>query len=607
MKRVLKGFGILSLGLVLLAGSLLAHSWYFKPLSIDWFYGRVFLRFALDNPELLTQLRILEPIGIRSHNAKLADASILHEDQMLAQLRDDYATLHQYNAGGFTGQDRLSYEIFDYFVGMQLRGESWRYHNYPLSQHFGVQSELPNLMTQTQQINDLTDAEHYLVRLAEFPRKFDQVIEGVRLREQKGVIPPKFLVEKVIDQISGFVAPGAKGNSLTVSFKEKLDKLPADRVNAAARTVLLARAEQAVMASVIPAYDRLSAYLETLRPKATRNDGVWALPDGGMYYQYAIEVNTTTRMTADQIHALGLTEVARIKAEMERILDDARYTEGTLAERLHRLGNSPSQRYPDTDEGRTQILSDYQAIISEMTAGLDPHFGTKPVAKVVVKRVPPFAEKTSPAAYYNPAPMDGSQPGTFFANLGDVSEIRRYAMRTVAYHEAVPGHHLQIAIAQGLKGLPFFRRVVPFAAYQEGWALYAERLAWEAGYQKNPLDDLGRLQAEMFRAVRLVVDTGMHAKRWSREQAIEYMVENTGIHEAEVVTEIERYLVSPGQALAYKIGMLKILELRERARNALGNKFDIREFHDEVLRNGAMPLAVLERVVDAYVARKKTT
>jgi len=606
MKRVLKWFGIPLLGLVLLAGSLLAHSWYFKPLSIDWFYGRVFIRFALDNPELLTQLRILEPVGIRSHNRKLADASILHEDRMLARLKEDYVTLHQYNAGEFTGQDRLSHEIFDYFVSMHLRGESWRYHNYPVNQLFGVQSELPHLMTQTQQINDLTDVEHYLARLTEFPRKFDQVIEGLRLREQKGVIPPKFVVEKVIDQISRILAPGAKGNTLTVSFKETLDKLPANRLNSAARAVLLARAEQAVSASVIPAYDRLAAYFEILRTKATRNDGAWALPDGGTYYQYAIELNTTTRMTANQIYALGLTEVARIKAEMERILDNAGYSEGTLAERFHRLGNSPSQRYLATDEGRTQVLSDYQAIISEMTAGLDPYFGTKPMAKVVVKRVPPFAEKTSPAAYYNAAPMDGSQPGMFFVNLRDVSEIKRYGMRTVAYHEAVPGHHLQIAIAQGLKGLPFFRRVVHFAAYQEGWALYAERLAWEAGYQKNPLDDLGRLQAEMFRAVRLVVDTGMHANRWSREQAIEYMSENTGMHQAEVVTEIERYLVSPGQALAYKIGMLKILELRERVQRALGSKFDIREFHDEILTNGAMPLAVLERVVDAYIARKRS-
>jgi len=297
--------------------------------------------------------------------------------------------------------------------------------------------------------------------------------------------------------------------------------------------------------------------------------------------------------------------VARIGAEMDRILNAAGYTEGTVAERMRKLAKSPAQLYPDTDEGRAQILTDYEAIINEMTAGLDPYFSTKPKAGVVVKRVPPFTEKTAPGAYYYPPPLDGSRPGTFFANLRAVGETPKYGMRTLAYHEAVPGHHLQIAIAHELEGLPIFRSVVPFTAYSEGWALYAEQLAWEAGFEKNPLDNLGRLQAEMFRSVRLVVDTGMHAKHWTREEAIDYMTANTGMSEAGAVTEIERYLVNPGQALAYKVGMIKILELRERAKQALGSKFDLREFHDEVLKNGAMPLTVLERVIDAYVSRKK--
>jgi uncharacterized protein (DUF885 family) len=605
MKRILKWFGLLLLGLVLLSGALLAHTWYFKPLSINWFYTRVFLQFALDSPELLTQLRILEPVGIRSHNAKLADASIAHDDAIFARLKDDYATLKRYDASAYAGQDRISYDIFDYFVGTQVRGEPWRYHNYPVNQLFGVQSNLPNLMTQQQQVNDATDAENYIARLGEFPRKLKQVIESIKVRESKGVVPPKFVVEKVIDQIKGFLAPGAKGNTLTVSFKEKLDKIPADKMNDATRSALLARVEQAVSARVFPAYNTLAAYFETLRPKALRNDGVWALPDGDKFYQYEVESNTTTKMTAEQVHQIGLAEVARIGAEMDRILKDAGYSEGTVAERVRKLAKSPDQLYPDSDAGRAQILKDYQAIIDEVTAGLDPWFGIRPASKVEVKRVPPFTEKTAPAAYYNPPPMDKSRPGIFFANLGDVSATAKFNMHTFAYHEAVPGHHLQIAIAQEVKGLPIFRSVIPFTAYAEGWGLYAEQLEWEMGYEKNPLDNLGRLQAEMFRAVRLVVDTGMHSKRWTREQAIDYMMANTGMPEGDVVIEIERYLVNPGQALAYKVGMMKILELRERAKTALGGKFDIREFHDEVLKNGGMPLGVLERVIDAYVARKK--
>ena len=605
MKRAFKWVGLTLLGLVLIAGALLAHTWYAKPLSIEWFYARSFLRFVLDEPELLTHFRILEPIGIRSHNGRLTDASTAHDDRVFARLNDDLATLHRYDASGYTGQDRLSYDIFEYFIANQVRREPWRYHNYPVNQLFGVQSDVPNLMTQTQQVNDATDAEHYIARLSEFPRKIDQVIDGLKLRESKGIVPPKFAVEKVSDQIKGFLAPGPDGNTLTVSFKEKLDKIPADKMDAATRAALVARVKQGVAESVVPAYNALAAHLETLRPKATRNDGVWALPQGDQFYQYAIESNTTTRMTADEIHALGLSEVARIGAEMDRSLSEAGYVEGTRSERMRRLGVSPAQRYPETDEGRAQILKDYQAIIDEISAGLDPWFGAKPKAGVIVVRVPPFAEKTAPGAYYNPPPMDGSQPGKFFANLGNIGETHKYSMRTDAYHEAVPGHHLQNAIAQEIQGLPFFRRVVPFTAYMEGWALYAEQLAWEMGFEKNPLDNLGRLQLEMFRAVRLVVDTGIHSKRWTREQAIDYMVENTGMPESAVVVEIERYIVAPGQALAYKVGMLKILELRERAKGELGGRFDIREFHDEVLKNGAMPLSVLERVIDAYIVRKK--
>jgi len=602
MKRVLKWTGGVLLALALLAGLLAAHTWFFKPISIDWFYARVFLRFALDNPELLTQLRILEPAGIRSHNARLTDASIEHQELVLAWLRDDLAVLHRYDSARLAGQERLSYEVFDYFVGMQLRSERWRFHDYPVNPLFGVQSDLPHLMTQTQQVGDATDAEHYIARLGEFPRKLDQVIDGLRVRERKGVIPPKFAVEKVLEQIRGFLAPGAGGNALTVNLRDRLAKTGLD---VAVRAALVSRAEQAVAASVFPAYQRLATYLETLRPKAQRNDGVWALPDGDRYYQHAIEFNTTTRMTADQVHELGLAEVARLKDEITRVFEAAGYREGSLAERYRKLGDAPGQHYADSDDGRARILSDYQSIIDEISAGMHAYFGLQPKAAVVVKRVPAFSEKTAPAAYYNAASIDRSRPAQFFVNLRDVDETKRYRMRTLAYHEAVPGHHLQIAIAQDLQGLPFFRRVVPFTAFDEGWALYAERLAWEAGYQKDPLDDLGRLQDEMFRAVRLVVDSGLHAKRWSRERAIEYMAENTGMPQAEVVVEIERYLVMPGQALAYKVGMLKLLELRERAKRALGSRFDLREFHDEVLKNGALPLAILERVVDDYVARKQ--
>jgi uncharacterized protein (DUF885 family) len=605
MKRVFKWGALALFGLLSLAIALGLHTWYAKPLAINWFYNRVFMQFALETPELLTRLRVLEQLGIRGHNAKLDDASVAQQERTFAQLKTNYATLKSYDAAGFQGQDKLSYDILAHFLGTQANGEPWRFHDYPVNQLFGVQSNVPNLMAQSQQVNDATDAEHYIARLAAYPQKFREVIESVKHREAKGVVPPKFAVEKVITQLQDFMAPGAKGNALTVAFKEKLDKIAADKLDAATREALLRRVEEGVSAHVFPAYRELLVYLQQLGAKATRNDGVWALPDGDKFYQNQVEANTTTTMKADEIHQLGLKEVARIGAEMDRILAESGYTQATRAERMKALAESPSQLYADSDEGRAQILKDYQAIIDEIQADLGKHFNTQPKAKVEVKRMPVYTEKSAPVAYYNGPPLDGSRPGTFYANLRDVKEIPKFGMRTLAYHEAIPGHHMQVAIASELKGLPLFRTIIPFTSYMEGWALYAEQLAWETGFQKNPLDNLGRLQAEMFRAVRLVVDTGMHAKRWTREQAIEYMVANTGMPEAEVVTEIERYLVMPGQALAYKVGMIKILELRERAKTTLGAKFDIREFHDEVLKNGAMPLAVLENVVNAYIARKR--
>ena len=605
MNRIFKWIvtGILAVALV--AAAMAAHTWYAKPIFINWFYTRVFAQFAFDNPELLTRMRMLEPMGIRGHNARLADSSPAGTEKAVAKLKADYATLKDYDSSKFTGQDRLSYEILDYFIGTQVRGEPWRYHDFPVNQLFGIQSELPNLMTQSQQVNDETDAAHYLARLALFPRKMDEVIESLKLRETKNIIPPKFVVEKVSEQIQAFLAFGAEGNPLAVALKDKLAKIPAEKMDQATRDALNKRARESVAANVIPAYVKLAAYIETLRAKALRNDGAWSLPDGEKYYQYQVEAMTTTKMKADDLYQLGLNEVTRIGVEMDKILDDEGYRQPTRAARLAVLSASSSQVFSNDDAGRAEVIKGYTAIIDDISAGLDPWFGIKPKAKVVVERVPAISEKTSAFAYYNSPAFDGSKPGVFFVSLRKVDEIAKFTMRTLAYHEAIPGHHLQIAIAQELKGLPIFRSVIPFTAYSEGWALYAERLAWEAGYEKNPLDNLGRLQAEIFRAVRLVVDTGIHAKRWTREQAIEYMVANTGMPEAEVTTEIERYFVMPGQALAYKVGMLKILELRERAKQSLGSKFDIRDFHDAVLKNGAMPLDVLERVIDEYIAAKK--
>ncbi len=605
-KRLFKWVGVLLL-LVLVSGSLLAaHTWYFKPVSINWFYGKVFLQFAFDSPEMLTQLRLLEPLGIKGHNAELADASLEREEAQLAKLERDYATFQSYGREGREGQDLISYDIFDSFLGDQVRdGKRFRYHNFPVNQMFGAQSGLPNFMANSHFIESERDARDYISRINQFGRRFDQVIDGLRKRESLGILPPRFTVEKVLTQMRDFIAMPAGEHMLYSNFSEKLEKIAADDLDAETRSALQAELAQAIETVVYPAYQRLIAHHEALLPKATSNDGAWRLPDGEQYYAWRVRNQTTTDMSADEIHSIGLAEVERIGAEMDAILQAEGLLEGTIGERVQLIAKREDQLFPDTDEGREQILAEYQRIIDEISVGLGDWFDRMPAAKVEVRRVPEFSEKTAPGAYYQPPSLDGKRPGTFFANLRNVGEIPRFGMRTLAYHEAIPGHHFQLALAQELKGLPIFRRFLPFTVYSEGWALYSEQVAWEAGFQSKPLDNLGRLQAEMFRAVRLVVDTGMHAKRWSREQAIDYMRDHTGMGEDEVIAEIERYLVNPAQALAYKVGMLKMLELRGRAQAELGEDFDIRKFHNVVLTSGSVPIFILERLVDGWIAEKK--
>jgi uncharacterized protein (DUF885 family) len=343
-----------------------------------------------------------------------------------------------------------------------------------------------------------------------------------------------------------------------------------------------------------------------LLPKTTTDDGVWKLPDGDDFYAYALRDNTTTSLKPDEVHALGLSEVTRIETEMRALLDANGFAGQPIGASLDKLAKDPRFLFSNDDKGRAEALSEYTRLIDTATQRSKQLFLTVPKAKCEVRRVPEFKQATSSGAYYNSGAQDGSRPGIFFANLRDMNEVPKWGMPTLAYHEGVPGHHWQLSIAQELKGLPQFRKVLPFTAYMEGWALYCEWLAKKAGwYDNDPFGDLGRLQAELFRAVRLVVDTGIHAKYWTREEAIKYMREKTGMGEKEVTAEIERYVVNPGQACAYKIGMLKIQELRARAERELGERFDQREFHETVLKNGALPLEILEEQVNDYIRKKK--
>ena len=605
MRTLFKWLFRLVLLLVVLGGALFVHVWYFKPYSINWFYGRTFAQFAIDSPQMLSSMRLL-PSWADFYSDKLDDASPAHEQKMADLIRKDHDVLVTYDRNALDRRGQLSYDVLEYFLRVQLDGDKYREYDFPVNQMFGVQSTLPNFMAQQHPVTSEGEAKNYVARLDKFPQKFEQVIESLRVREAKGIIPPQFAVEEVLKQMDAFTSKPAAENTLHVSFKEKLDKIPAEKMDQATRTRLLAAVDASIEKSVYPAYKKLIDYFTALQPKAQGNFGAWHLPDGDAYYAWRVRENTTTDMTPEQVYQLGLAEVARVGAEMDTILKQQGLSEGSVGVRVQQLSKNPDQVFPNTDDGRKAMLTQYQAILDEVNAGLGVAFDVRPKLGVKVERVPEFAEKTAPGAYYQPGSFDGSRPGVFYANMRDTAETPKWAMRTLAYHEGIPGHHFQISVAQEMTGVPFFRRVLPFTAYVEGWALYAERLAWELGFEKNPLDNLGRLRDEMMRAVRLVVDTGIHYKRWTREQAISYMMDNTGMAESDVTAEIERYFVDPGQALAYKVGMLKILQLREKAKAELGDKFQLAQFHDQVLTNGALPLELLERVINEWIAAVKS-
>lgn len=603
------------LGLLILGGLWLTNLIWFKPFNINHFYEKVFLEAVLDSPELTTQLGV--PVIYDWTKDKLDDISDIKQRENFNKSKKDYETLLSYNYDNQSQENQLNIDILGYFIKMNtVEAEPYFYHDYPVNQMFGIQSNLPSLMASSHKLNDVSDIEAYISRLSKFETKFSQLIEGLKIRESKGIITPKFINKILLNQMKGFI--GVKkdaaeqattkksaviSNILYTNFETKVDVL--EDISEAEKATYKSQVADAIETVVFPAYQNLISYFENLNLKATNDAGVWKLPDGDAYYRFMLKQMTTTDYTPEEVHNIGLSEVARIKAEMHAILEAENYADSTktIGQIIQELNKEDRFLYPDTDEGRKMILADYKSIIDDISQDMSKAFNIMPKAGMEVKRVPVFREEGQAGAYYEGPSMDGSRGGVFYANLRGTKETIKFAMKSLAYHEGIPGHHFQIAIQNELQGVPTFRTVLPFTAYIEGWALYAEQLAWELGfYENDPFGNLGRLQGEMFRAVRLVVDTGIHYKKWTREEAIDYMVANTGMTTSEVTSEIERYIVQPGQACAYKIGMLKILELRKKAKQELGNQFDLREFHNAVLKNGAMPLDILEKIIDNYIS-----
>ena len=568
-----------------------------EPKPAGEIFDELFMESLRESPEYMAYL------GMRERYDEWNDYSQASFDRSVAMSKDQLARLRAIDAEGLDKSEALSLTLYSQRLENGLADTQWRYHGYPVNQMFGVHSSIPSFLINQHLIANKAEAEAYIARVRAVPEVLSHVIEDLNIRADQGIIAPKFVFPHSIRDSQNIIAgigddAGAEQNPLVEDFKAKLGKLELDE---SLRADLLAQLNQALAEQFAPAYRELIVTLQALGERSEGNFGVWSLPNGAAYYANALKRITTTDMTPDQIHQLGLDEVARIQDEMRGIMQQVGF-EGDLQAFFEFMRSDPQFYLPDTDEGRQAYLDEAARVIDEMEGRLDELFYSKPKARVMIKAVEAFREKSAGRAFYQRPAEDGSRPGTYYANLYRMQDMPTYDLEALAYHEGIPGHHMQGTISQEQQGLPMFRRHGGYTAYSEGWGLYSEYIPKEMGLYSNPYSDFGRLSMEIWRACRLVVDTGLHHKRWTREQAIDYLTANTSSSVEANTKAIERYMIMPGQATAYKVGMLKILELREKARAALGDQFDIRGYHEVVLSNGAVPLNVLEALVDDWVA-----
>jgi uncharacterized protein (DUF885 family) len=565
------------------------------------FLDRAFDERIARSPEALTGL------GIKQDYAKLDDytdaareAQLRLAERQLAQMKS------QFDFSRLNPASQLSWRLFENNVETSRRQFEWRWHQFPFSTNGSPAGRLPVFLINQHRIDTVADAEAYVARLREVERVMGEIDAIARRQAELGVVPPRFVFAPVRADakriLSGAPFDAGTDSNLLADFTKKVNALEAPGQDKAR---LIASAREALSGPFRRGYDRFLGTLDALEPKATSNAGAWRLPRGGDFYNNQLALFTTTDLSADRIHQIGLDEVRRIQAEMEKIKQRVGFR-GTLQQFFAHIKNGSQFKYPNTQAGRDQYLKDANAFIAQAMAAAPRYFHRLPKAPLEVRAVEKFREATASVAFYNQPTPDGSRPGIYYVNLADMNQVLKPQIEGISYHEGAPGHHFQIARSIELEGVPKFRRFGFYGAYIEGWGLYAERLAQEMGFYQDPYSEFGHLSLELWRAVRLVTDTGLHAKRWTREQAIRYFQDNSLLSERDIIKEVERYINNPGQATSYKIGQLRIMELRARAEQALGPRFDIRDFHEAILANGSLPLDMLEQQVDAYISSRKS-
>ena len=552
------------------------------------------------NPQFLTALGSKELYDrLNDYTDSYAQQQMALEERQLAEMKARFDPERLSPAG------RLSYRLFEKSVVDDREAFPWRRHGFPASTNGSPMGAIPVFLINNHRIDTVADAEAYVSRLREVERVMREIGANMRDQAERGIVPPRFNFQPVREDgrriLQGAPFTAGADSAIFADFKAKVGRLD---IAQSEKDRLIAAASEALTGPFRRGYDHFLATVDAIEPRATGNNGAWSLPDGAEFYGQRIRQSTTTDLTAAQIHEIGLREVERIHGEMERIKRQVGFT-GTLQQFFAHINDGQQYKYPNTAEGREQYLADARRFIAQVMEAAPRWFRRLPQAPLEVRAVEEWRQQTASVAFYNRPSADGSRPGIYYVNLADMNQVLRPQTEAISYHEGAPGHHFQIALAQELPGVPKFRRFGGYGVYSEGWGLYAELLGKEMGFYDEPISEFGMYSTSLWRAIRLVVDTGIHHQRWTRQQAIDYFMANGLLSLRDATKEIERYFNNPGQATSYMIGQLKILELRARAREALGDRFDIREFHAVVLENGPVPLDVLEELVDAWIATRR--
>ena len=599
MKKLFKGL-LYSFGLLLIVGIFyLVNLFLFKPFSLDHYLAKELILEMVDSPESLTYLGVVDRFNwLTNHQSKISITGLSDMEEDLIDAKKLKTRLLSYKDESLSQQQKITKEIAVFDISNFIKEtEEFPFHNYPLNQIGGIHLNVVEFMTDVHPIRNVKEAEAYIDRLNLFDDSFKATLEILNAQKKAGIFPPKFVFDHVIRQLEELLNFKENENPLRSVFLRKIEDLNLD---SEVSSDLISKLDNAIENSVTPGFKLLYDFVNETRKKANQYHGVWSLPNGDEFYALRLKVYTTTDYSAEDIHNIGLSEVERITKRMQEIAFDLDYGDQVkVGQLMNSLNEDSNFLYSDTPDRKERVVADYNSIVEETWNISELYFHNMPKSKVEVRAVPEYSEQNQAGGYYMSPALDGSRPGVFYANLYDIKQTPTYSMRTLAFHEAIPGHHLQVALNLENENLSLYRRFgYGTSAFSEGWALYSEILALEAGLAEDPYDELGVLQSELFRAVRLVVDTGMHYKRWTREEAMAYMKDITGMSDTEVRVEIERYIVWPGQACSYKVGMLKILELREKAKEKLGEDFNIKDFHSVVLEQGQPPLFIVEDLVN---------